>query len=296
MIHISFDLWTPPINSAYIDVIAHCLDAKKEVRTVMLVVCNIYGDHSGKNQAKAIIPVIDGYGLKEKLGYFMTDNASSNDTYVAEIIDLIWPDLNLGKRRLRCMGYIINLIAKAFIFGKKSKTFEADIAIAKNTNDLEAAMRLWRKQGAIGKLHNLIQFIRALSQREAIFMDIAEFFTSKADGLDNGKYCLTIIDDNRTRWNSTYLAIQRGLRLRRRIKKFYSTRFNKDKNFPNLDILNDNDWKKLAIFQSLLSLFYRLSIRLQGNIKTRTHGAFWHLLVCIDIIKEHLKKAKTEYV
>ena len=143
----------------------HFLDAKKELRIVMLAVRNIHGDHSEKNQAKAIIPVIDEYGLKEKLSYFMTDKASSNDTYIAEIIDLIRPDLNLGERRLRCIGYIINLVAKAFIFGNKSETFEADIAIAKNTNDLEATMRLWRKQSVIGKLHNLIRFIRVSSQR-----------------------------------------------------------------------------------------------------------------------------------
>ena len=116
MIHLSFDLWTAPNNSAYIDVIAHFLDAKKELRTVVLAVRNICEDYSGKNQAKAIIPVIDEYALKEKLGYFITDNASSNDICVAEIIDLIRPDLDLGKRKLRCMGHIINLIAKAFIF------------------------------------------------------------------------------------------------------------------------------------------------------------------------------------
>lgn len=146
VIHLSFDLWTAPNNSAYIDVIAQFLDAKKELRTVVLAVRNIHGDHSGKNQAKAIITVIDEYALKEKLGYFITDNASSNDICVAEIIYLIQPDLDLGERRLRCMGHIINLIAKAFIFGNKSETFEADIAIAENINDFEAAMKLWRKR------------------------------------------------------------------------------------------------------------------------------------------------------
>ena len=131
---------------------------------------------------------------------------------------------------------------------------------------------------------------------EAMCMDIADSFPSKADKLDDGKYHLTIIDDHLTRWNSTYLAIQRALRLRRRIEKFYSTRFNKDKDFPNSDILNDNDWDELAIFQGLLSPFYWPSIQPQGNSKTGTHGAVWESLVCIDIIKEHLKKAKTEYV
>ena len=42
----------------------------------MLAVRNIHGDHSGKNQAKAIIPLIDEYALKEELGYFMTDKLS----------------------------------------------------------------------------------------------------------------------------------------------------------------------------------------------------------------------------
>lgn len=54
------------------------------------------------------------------------------------------------------MGYIINLIARAFIFGNKSETFEVDIAIAENINNFETAMKLWRKQSAIRKLHNLI--------------------------------------------------------------------------------------------------------------------------------------------
>ncbi len=89
VIYISFDLWTASNYSAYIYVIAHFLDVKKELRTVVLVVRNIYGDHSGKNQAKAIIPVIEKYDLKEKLDNFITDNASSNNTSVVEIIDLI---------------------------------------------------------------------------------------------------------------------------------------------------------------------------------------------------------------
>lgn len=80
----------------------------------MLAVRNIHGDHSGKNQARAIIPVIDEYALNEMLGYFVTHNACSNDTCVAEIIDLIRPNLALEEQRLRCMGHIINLIAKAF--------------------------------------------------------------------------------------------------------------------------------------------------------------------------------------
>ena len=114
---------------------------------MLLAVRNMHGDHSRKNQAKAILPVIDEYLLKAKLRYFITDNASSNDTCISEIIALIRPDFDSKERRLRCIGYIFNLIVKAFIFGNKSESFEADVAFAESTNDLEAAMKLWGKQG-----------------------------------------------------------------------------------------------------------------------------------------------------
>ena len=104
----------------------------------------MHGDHSGKNQTKAIIPVIDEYLLKAKLGYFDTNNASSNDTCFPETIDLIRPDLNAKKRRLRCIGHIINLIAKGFISGNKSEFFEQMWL-------LQRAPITWRQQWSFGK-------------------------------------------------------------------------------------------------------------------------------------------------
>ncbi len=41
------------------------------------------------------------YFLNEKLGYFIIDNASSNDRYVAKIINLIQSNLNLEKSILQ---------------------------------------------------------------------------------------------------------------------------------------------------------------------------------------------------
>lgn len=148
-------------NTAYVDVICHFIDIKNQLRTLLLAVRHIRGDHGGKNQARSILPILEEYSLKEKLGYFITDNASSNDTCVTEIIETLQPDLDAHGRRLRCMGHIINLITKAFLFGNKSETFEVYIAVAEGINDLEGSMKLWRKQGAVGKLHNLIRFICA---------------------------------------------------------------------------------------------------------------------------------------
>lgn len=137
----------------------------------------------------------------------MTKNTSFNDICITKIINLIQPDLDRGESKLWYIRYIINLIAIAFIFDNKLETFKIDIVITKNTNNLEAVMKLWKKQNAIRKLHNLIQFIWVLSQRKAIFINIAKFFFNKADKLNNGKNDFTIINNNQTSSNSTYLAI-----------------------------------------------------------------------------------------
>lgn len=40
------------------------------------------------------------------------------------------------------MGYIINLIAKAFLLSNKSETWESKVTVAENSPDFEGAMRL----------------------------------------------------------------------------------------------------------------------------------------------------------
>lgn len=123
-------------------------------------------------------------------------------------------------------------------------------------------MKLWRKQGAIGKHHNLIRFIRASPQREELFMDMAEVISCSQDNLNEKIKNLNVIDDNKTWWNSTYLMIYHAFCFPQQIEKFYSTRFSKEKDFPTSDILLDSDWNEFEIFKNLLYAFNILTMRL----------------------------------
>jgi hypothetical protein len=40
------------------------------------------GAHSGQNQAVSIMEVINDYGIAPKIGYFLMDNVSNNDTMI----------------------------------------------------------------------------------------------------------------------------------------------------------------------------------------------------------------------
>jgi hypothetical protein len=85
------------------------------------------------------------------------------------------PDIkNPDSRRVRCLGHIINLAAKAFLFGKDSDSFEANSRDKKEKADFEAVRKLWRDHGAYGKFHNVVQFIRITPQRRDKWADIAK--------------------------------------------------------------------------------------------------------------------------
>ena len=66
-------------------------------------------------------------------------------------------------RRLYCLGHVINLAAKAFLYGTEFDAFEKDIESTKEYSDLLRELTLWRKRGPISKLHNIVIFIYYMS-------------------------------------------------------------------------------------------------------------------------------------
>ena len=70
--------------------------------------------------------------MTDKIGYFITDNASNNDTCIDIIVRTLLPTFTAEQRRqrrLRCWGHIINLAAKAFLFGKNPDDFDRAILV-----------------------------------------------------------------------------------------------------------------------------------------------------------------------
>lgn len=52
----------------YADVICHFIDANKQLRTILLAVRHIYGDHSGRNQARPDISWFRGVLFEGEVG------------------------------------------------------------------------------------------------------------------------------------------------------------------------------------------------------------------------------------
>ena len=102
-----------------ISIWAYWIDSAGARQRRLLAFRRIYRSHSGENQAAIILDVLKEYEIKsDKLGVFVCDNATSNDSAVALVLKALYPGITnqeVVARRLRCFGHIINLAAQALL-------------------------------------------------------------------------------------------------------------------------------------------------------------------------------------
>ena len=175
-IHLSFDLWSSPNSLSLCGIVAHYVATDLRCRSLLLGLKRVNGAHSGENIAETILKVIADFKITNRVGYFQADNAGNNDTCVESVLAQISPYSSATHRRVRCCGHIINLVARAFLFGQDPDAFELRI---ENLEKLKLEIRhekelldLWRKRGSTGKLHNLILWIRRTPQRRQEFLEV----------------------------------------------------------------------------------------------------------------------------
>ena len=298
-IHISFDMWTSDSTKSYLAIVGHFVDKDYNIRTILLAFRRVIGSHSGDNMASTINNVITEYEIQNKIGYFVLDNAESNDTCVEALCrDFnIQPSIPKAHRRLRCIGHIINLAAQAFLFGHDAQAFYSEIYSATAIQSEQQELDIWRKKGPIGKLHNIVKFIRRSSQRREEFLRIAVNDGSNFEGLDD----LMVISDNVTRWNSAYQMIIRGLKLRNRIG-LYCSQNQKPTRPPRAedgddgsvknDTLTSDDWALLTEIADILKVFEEQTKNLEGRAYRGAHGTAWEVLPSIQNIIAATKKKR----
>jgi hypothetical protein len=79
-IHFTVDLWTSTNSKALLGIISHYFADNGDLRQSVLALRELEGRHTGDNQARLIMRVIEECGIASKVGYFMMDNAENNET------------------------------------------------------------------------------------------------------------------------------------------------------------------------------------------------------------------------
>lgn len=308
-IHISFDLWTSPNHLSIITIFGHFLDPTFHYQRRMLAFRRHQGTHDGRSIACSIEQVIRDWRIESKIGACVSDNASNNDT----CLDALYPQFpgftaaDARKRRLRCFGHILNLVAKAFLFGDDASAFELESDHLELLGEYDRALQHWRRKGPIGKLHNIVKFIRASPQRMEAFRKAAreeDAASAASDGseefvLEQESLAeLELKQNNATRWNSTYLMIKRAWKKRSHITA-YMMALELDGSaaarIPSEDQLSTEDWRLLGEIQQVLEPIYDMTMRTQGWAKGNGHGQLWEVMTGMEFLLDHLEAWKSLY-
>jgi len=75
----------------------------------------------------------------------------NNDTAVETLAQEF--GLEPAQCRLRCWGHTVNLVVKALLFGEGLSAFQKELNDAGDDESFD----IWRRQHAIGKLHNIVR-------------------------------------------------------------------------------------------------------------------------------------------
>lgn len=174
LVHFSFDMWTSGNSLALLGVVVHFMDAKGKVWQFLLGLPHHYESHSGYNIAETFVVIAYQYNIQDRIGYFTTDNASNNDTCIEYLAAEF--DFDHTARRVRCAGYVLNLVAKAIMIGGGSG-HEPDIDVFEQqleslARDEREQLAQWRRRGPVGKLHNIVVWICRLLQRIEVFANL----------------------------------------------------------------------------------------------------------------------------
>ena len=112
MISISFNLWTLLNAHAIIRVVGYFVNKDGRRRHVVLGLCEIIGEYTGKNMAGVLIDLFRDYRIVGNIRYFIADNAELNDTCINAILCALYLNILVKlrkERRLRYFSYITNL-------------------------------------------------------------------------------------------------------------------------------------------------------------------------------------------
>ncbi|KAG7000867.1 putative AC transposase [Fusarium oxysporum f. sp. conglutinans] len=284
-VHISFDLWTSPNRFAIMAVFAHFIDQLDHQQSRLLALRRQFGAHSSENLAGSLIDIVQEWEIEGRVGCAISDNMTANDTclyYMYQRLDPSMRPVDIKARRMRCYGHTLNLVARAFLFGKDAESFELESDINGMRGLVEQDLDHWRTKGPIGKLRNIVKFIRSSPQRSEQFKRVAREQDHEEYRLcEESTAELEVVMNNETRWNSTYMMIERAWRKQTDIRAFiFATQEEEDgaRRIPAEDILSSEDWRVLGEVNEILKPIYLQTMRTQGWGKGDSHGRLWENL------------------
>lgn len=285
-LNFAIDVWTSPTKTSLQATVVHFVDQDtRKPAKALLGLAEHKDKHGGEEQAKAFVQLVKDFEIKhQQIGFFVGDNHGSNDKMIRITKHSIKGLRPVEFIRIRCLGHIINLAAQAFLYGKNEEAMQAAIrqqaADSGELEDLEileeaeryiSTTAQWRKMGALGKLMNVVRYIRSSNARYQDFITIAGRQIPLA---------------NATRWNSWFIMLYTALQLRPKVDEYVN------KHLEDLqdDDLTRADWLELVEYKDFLLPFWEATKQAEGD-----QSSLDEVLLSLDYLHHHYTDAFDKY-
>ena len=104
-VSISFDAWSSDTGFSLLGVVVHLLTGEVFELKTLLLGLQVISNYSGVEQARVLLVLLKDYGIdQEKLGWFVSDNATNNDTALEKLSKSIPFDPRKKKTEM-CRAY-----------------------------------------------------------------------------------------------------------------------------------------------------------------------------------------------
>lgn len=277
---VSLDCWTSPFQQAFMAITGYFLDQNWEYREVLLGFEPLEGTHSGDNLASVLSAILKQHQIVDRIMAITTDNASNNDTMIIKM-QKDYPDARFI--RIPCMAHVIQLSLNQLLGQIKGNPLNDTVDMVWTEEHNKAARQRSKKRdiaNTLNKARDLAIFINASPQRKEKFKDLQKEIRNPQ---------LVLIQDVRTRWNSTYLMLERARRLRSELDKYCR--------LYEIDhmILNSDEWRQIDYLLCLTKPFYIYTTALSKTKDVTIHNVFSlynELFKHLEVSKRQLQRKK----
>jgi len=151
----------------------------------------------------------------------------------------------------------MQIVVKGLLFGPKAKeleTYEATADVSQEEKEEWIKVK-WRAFGAIGKLHNIVKYIRVSPKRRTGFKTLLQDFEKRSVKVP--------VMDNDTRWSSVATMVEYGLENRDGIDMYCC-----EQTALEADTLSDEDWNELQTVHPTINTIDNTGYQDLGTIQT----------------------------
>ncbi|KAJ5300123.1 hypothetical protein N7508_007366 [Penicillium antarcticum] len=263
---IALDCWTSPFQQAFMAVTGYFLDQDWNYCEVLLGFEHLHGSHTGENLSKTVIQLLTDHEITDRVLSVTTDNATNNNTLMMNIQETIQSQSRSDTLifRVPCIAHVIQLSLNELLGKLKVTPPNKEIELEwsdERTHSFQTKQSSSTRQIADtlkkSKIRGLAVFINASPQRREAFM-----------ALQTKEPRLIPIQDVQTRWNSTFMMLNRA----KRLQPFYD-QYCTHHQYLHFK-LDQEEWRQIEYLLLLTKPFFDFTTMLSKTRDVTTHNIY----------------------